>query len=409
MKGPGLWEETGRARRIGSRIVKHGRMLLLAAGLLLVLCNVSRGAVAEITGKVVGLRGDIVTIRLDSPGTPTVGDLVMLFSRVAGEAIPVGTWRVSAVISDGMVEASPVEMLGPPSLRAEAVITSNAGKGGGKGGTAASDSVTADSIFSRAMEYRDGSGVAKDLSRALELLEQAAALGHAEAAEMAGTAHERGFGTVPDDRKALGYYRQAAEAGRPLGQNNYGAFLNQGRGGAARDVDQAIAWYRKAAEQGHAMAQANLCRQYYMGEGIEKDYGAALRLCREAAAQGEPSAFDSLGWIYQFGLGIEKDLSLAFQNYERAAQLGHMNGQNNLAYMYEQGWGTSQDYQSALYWYGKAAALGSPYAEWNLGRMFQTGTGVAVDMGQAISHYQSAARAGHEPAQEKLKELGRTW
>lgn len=366
--------------------------------------EVPGSASSGVPGKVTEVRGENVTISLDRDATPAVGDRVELSYAAGEDTISVGTWRVTGVRADGRVDAEPEEARGQPTPRMDALVFATGTKSTPHSSDPTDRATPAAALFAEAMSIQS-----KDETQALELFVQAAELGHAEAAERAGTAYEHGLGTTRDDRKALLFYRQAAEAGRPLAQNNYGAFIGAGRGGVAENDEEAVVWFQRAAAQGQGWAQANLCVRYNTGAGVEKNHDEALRLCKLSAAQNNPAGLDQLGWMYQFGLGMEKNIDQAFHYYERAAKLGHANGQNNLAYMYEKGWGVTQDYQQALHWYRQSAAQGSSYAEWNLGRLYQEGVGVLPDQAVAIEHYRRAARAGHTASQERLQQLGQSW
>jgi serine/threonine protein kinase len=69
---------------------------------------------------------------------------------------------------------------------------------------------------------------------------------------------------------------------------------------------KAIKWYRKAAEQGNASAQNNLGFCYEYGEGVEQDYEEAIKWYRKAAEQGNASAQYSLDELYKI---IKKEKS----------------------------------------------------------------------------------------------------
>lgn len=370
--------------------------------------EVPGSASSGVPGKVAEVRGEEVTIRLEREAVPVVGDRVELSYAAGEDTISVGTWRVTAVRADGRVDAAPEEALGRPTPRMDALVfasgrrqtpvpvTTGSGKTGATGG--------ADQLFSEALQI-----LPKDPAGAVQLFVEAAAAGHAEAAERAAIAYYHGQGVPRDEARAAPLFRQAAEAGRPSAQNYYGSYLANGQGGLVRDDAQAVIWYRKAAAGGDDWAQANLCIRYVNGEGVEQDYQEALRLCRLSAAKNNPAAFDHLGWIHQNGFGVEKNVTEAVAFYRRSAELGNANGQNNLAFMYENGWGVGRDIEQALHWYRQAAAQGYGLAHWNLGRIYNDGVGVAVDQARAIEHWQQAARAGHAGSQEKLRELGRTW
>jgi TPR repeat protein len=372
--------------------------------------EVPGSASSGVPGTVTEARGQEVTIRLPLDASPAVGNRVELSYSYGEDTITVGTWRVTAVLEEGRVEAEAVDARGQPSPGMDALVFATGevvapeAEDVPPAGTGAGGEQVAAERFAEAMRIQ-----AKDPARALELLVDAAGLGHAEAAEKAGTAFQLGQGAPPDDTAALRFYRQAAEAGRPIAQNSYGVFLATGRGGVAVDEARAVEWYKKAAAQGEGSAQTNLCVHYAEGRGVEKMFDEALRLCRLAAAQDIPAAFDQLGWMHQFGLGVAIDLTEAFRYYERAAKLGSANGQNNLGYFYENGWGVARDFQQALYWYGQAAAQGYAWGEWNLGRVHQEGIGVPADQATAIEHFRRAARGGHQMAQDRLRQLGQTW
>jgi TPR repeat protein len=51
-------------------------------------------------------------------------------------------------------------------------------------------------------------------------------------------------------------WREAADLGRAIAQNNLGRMYEKGHG-VPQDYDEAVSWYRKEAEQGWAGAQSN--------------------------------------------------------------------------------------------------------------------------------------------------------
>ena len=59
--------------------------------------------------------------------------------------------------------------------------------------------------------------------------------------------------------------------------------------GVAKDTKKAVHWFRMAAEQGLRMAQFNLGVAYFEGEGVAKDTKEAVRWYRMAAKQGYAS------------------------------------------------------------------------------------------------------------------------
>ena len=60
--------------------------------------------------------------------------------------------------------------------------------------------------------------------------------------------------------------------------------------GVPEDDKKALNWYRKAAENGFAMAQANLGVKYALGQGVPQDYVTAYAWLNIAAASGDERA-----------------------------------------------------------------------------------------------------------------------
>ena len=56
-------------------------------------------------------------------------------------------------------------------------------------------------------------------------------------------------------KKALVWYRKAADQGPANAQNNLGAMYKEGQGGVPQSYKEASVWYRKAADQVEANAR----------------------------------------------------------------------------------------------------------------------------------------------------------
>ena len=98
--------------------------------------------------------------------------------------------------------------------------------------------------------FLSGAAGPKDRTRAASIYAQAAAYGDADAAYAAGILYADGDPDPMDDPlKAIGFLRQAAQAGRADASADYGLMLYQGRG-VARDLKGAAQWFKTAAEAG---------------------------------------------------------------------------------------------------------------------------------------------------------------
>lgn len=78
------------------------------------------------------------------------------------------------------------------------------------------------------------------------------------------------------------------------------------------DKELAFKWLMKSAEQGLKEAQYQVGTQYYLGNGIQKDFTKAAEWIGKAAQAGDAEAQYDLGSLYSDGEGVPKDLAQAF-------------------------------------------------------------------------------------------------
>ena len=147
---------------------------------------------------------------------------------------------------------------------------------------------------------------AGNYAEALQILLPLAESGNPEAQFSVGCIYDPIFGIQGDATKAISWYRQAAELGHPIAQNNLATlYLHE------KNVEQAIKWYHKAAELGFPFAQEILGDIYSLGLGMDDDEAAvvkdelkAVKWYNKAALQGFPTAKRRLGEIYADGTEI---------------------------------------------------------------------------------------------------------
>jgi eukaryotic-like serine/threonine-protein kinase len=135
-----------------------------------------------------------------------------------------------------------------------------------------------------------------------------------------------------DYSNAYPLFKQAAEQGNAVGQNNLGALYDDGKGVEENNVEAAM-WYRKAAEQGYDLGQINLGMMYYQGEGVARDYAEAVMWFRKAAEQGNANAQFSLGYMYYMGEGVEENDEEAAKWFQKAADQGNKEAKEYLLKM----------------------------------------------------------------------------
>jgi len=166
----------------------------------------------------------------------------------------------------------------------------------------------------------------------LDSIIQAAIDGNPEAQNQLGDIYREGAASSQDLKKALFWYRRAADGGDPHGQNNVGSMHLNGLG-TASNPEEAVKFYRLAAEQGLPTAQYNLGVRYREGEGIPLDLPEAAKWLRLAAEAGEPYAQNDYGVMLRFGNGIPKDIVKAAHWFIKAAKQGDVCALGNLSDM----------------------------------------------------------------------------
>jgi TPR repeat protein len=241
--------------------------------------------------------------------------------------------------------------------------------------------------------YLKGHGVSKDLKKAAELYQAAAAQGFAMAQHNLARAYDQGMGVSRDLKKAVELYQAAAAQGFAMAQYNLASFYGNGHG-VSRDLKKAAELYQAAAAQGFVMAQHTLALCYENGYGVSRDLKKAAELYQAAAAQGDAAAQCNLAHLYGNGYGVSKDLKKAAELYQAAAAQGDASAQCNLASFYGNGYGVSKDLKKAVELFQAAAAQGFAKAQHRLALCYENGIGVSKDLKKAAELYQAAAAQG---------------
>lgn len=129
------------------------------------------------------------------------------------------------------------------------------------------------------------------------------------------------------------------------------------------NIKKAIRWYRKAAEQGHAEAQVNMVFYSIQGIGVDRDTIQAVEWYQKAAEKGHAEVQYILGDFYYNGVGVTPDTIQAVEWYRKAAEQGHTSAQHMMGIAYENGYGIERSEPTAIEWYRKAAKGTGPAQE----------------------------------------------
>jgi len=84
--------------------------------------------------------------------------------------------------------------------------------------------------------------------------------------------------------------------------------------------------FRQAAQQGDPVAQNNLGRMYADGRGVERDSEKAAQWFTSAARQGNVDAEMNLGIAYLYGQGVANDQTHACSWFSKARKAGNVQG-----------------------------------------------------------------------------------
>eukprot|EP01119_Soliformovum_irregulare_P010811 TRINITY_DN2665_c0_g1_i5.p1 TRINITY_DN2665_c0_g1~~TRINITY_DN2665_c0_g1_i5.p1 ORF type:complete len:1055 (+),score=152.45 TRINITY_DN2665_c0_g1_i5:86-3250(+) len=106
--------------------------------------------------------------------------------------------------------------------------------------------------------YLDGTGVEKDMHKAVEYLLKSAHNQCSAAMNTLGAIHMKGEGVPQDSAKAVQWYKQACDVGDAgLPMWNLGMCYAQGKG-VSTDIDQAVKYFRMSLETGYESAREEL-------------------------------------------------------------------------------------------------------------------------------------------------------
>ena len=247
------------------------------------------------------------------------------------------------------------------------------------------DGGDSDSCVSLGLDYERGTGVAKDMQKAVALYERACAAKnttgcydraliafHAkdyaiamtdftmackgedmDACAMLGRMYRDAQGVAKDEAAGAGFFKRSCDKGNGYGCNSLGLMFEEGRG-VHKDETRAFAVYRTACNSGNQMGCYNVARCQEYGKGTSIDVAAARKLYKSACDAREGLACAGLGVLYEKGKGVMMDQTQANDLYERACNLESATGCRYLAMSYEHGMGVAKDENHALALYKQA-------------------------------------------------------
>lgn len=122
-------------------------------------------------------------------------------------------------------------------------------------------------------------------------------------------------------RKALEWFRRAAEHGCAPAQNSFGLLLDEGKL-LRRNRREALKWIKKAFRGGDTCAANNIAIMYRESERM----GEAVRWFKKAVAVGDDDALIQLGVHYYWGKGARKNPAAAVRCFRKATKAKNISG-----------------------------------------------------------------------------------
>lgn len=258
-----------------------------------------------------------------------------------------------------------------------------------------------------AMRYLFGLGCARDLQAGHELLSKATAQQYAPAFTTLGYCYENGLGVPADTAKAREHYETAAAQLYPPALCRLAQSLE-----ASQQATRAPELYRLAAEAQFPIGMERLGDCYATGIGVLTNselatfwHKKAISDYRTSAELGDPISQFRLAMCYQNGTGTDVSLPEAFKWYATAAEQQYAPALYALGECYELKIGTERDLQKAFEYYKAAADMDYPQAHFRLALCYENGIGTEINRDKAIEHYEKASQMNHEEARNNLLKL----
>ncbi|OHT10846.1 hypothetical protein TRFO_19738 [Tritrichomonas foetus] len=228
-----------------------------------------------------------------------------------------------------------------------------------------------------------------DYKKALHFLQKSSEQGNDDATVSLGLMYFEGLGVEKNLEEAAKYFKSAADAGNPAGQNKYGDCLRLSYG-VSQDTRKALAYYKLAADNGYAIAQFNfgMANVYDEDLGVDQDRSLGIEYLKKAADNGHPEA------MYHYSCCIDPVNPDTSKEYlEKAAYAFDTNAIRE--------WGDilisngSPEKAAALF---KAAADNNITIGYLYARCLSEAVGVEYDIELAEEYYRKAAETGDPEA-----------
>jgi TPR repeat protein len=217
-----------------------------------------------------------------------------------------------------------------------------------------------DSCFNLGKLYYDGIDAVPefniDRKESMKWFNLASDEGDAASKYWLGYVHHNGdeeCGVVPNNDIAIQFLEEAASLNHAdAAMYLYSLYRNGDSGDVTIDINMELAWkyLLLAKDQGSSEALNVLADLHFHGlDGLDVDQTIALRYYLEAGDLGHSNALCSAGAMFFHGLGTERNFTKSYQLYQHAVDADSENKEawRNLASCYYHGHGTKKDVKLA--------------------------------------------------------------
>ncbi|EJK65627.1 hypothetical protein THAOC_13493, partial [Thalassiosira oceanica] len=195
-------------------------------------------------------------------------------------------------------------------------------------------------------------GLQKDMRKALEFYKEAAELGSIQALFNIGNAYNEGEGVQQDMAKAEEFWTKAAMQGFVLARSNLG-WLEAQKG----NNDRAVRHYLISAKMGHEHSVQNVKEAFLAGVATQEQYAEALKGYQDATEETKSHDRDEAKAFFAGQNSAVGKFGRTMVRYD--GELASVGELFNLGDMYELGEGIQQDKATAVKFCTKAAILGA--------------------------------------------------
>ena len=211
------------------------------------------------------------------------------------------------------------------------------------------------------------------------------------------------FGCEEDPKKALYWFKKAAQHNDILAQHNIGMIYLDGEG-VKKNHNVAKEWFEKSSTQGHTESQYQLAC-LYLNEDLEMfDQKLGYALLKKASTPSKENNFEpsskaivGRGLCLQNGWGVKKNLKESVKFYEKASDPKLPEGDNPLGMYYlalahYNGTGVPINFKLAFKFFSMAADQELYNAEYFVAGLLYYGEGVQQNYSKAIKYYKKVVK-----------------